>query len=170
MSRGPCRRPDAYDVQVQETAWLFSNTVSLNAAWTRDSCHALSRILVLYTKKYTVTVCTIFIGMAVAKFQNLGTVLPTSNASHSSRAIIIITMRILLRAWAVTAVWLLLRSESVVADAPSSASSALHVLKNLDYRYFVAGGTCAAISHGLTTPIDVVRRCVVCRGCRGCLE
>ena len=28
---------------------------------------------------------------------------------------------------------------------------------NLDLRYFVAGGTCAAISHGLTTPIDVVK-------------
>mmetsp|Transcript_4993 Transcript_4993/g.7334 ORF Transcript_4993/g.7334 Transcript_4993/m.7334 type:complete len:313 (-) Transcript_4993:273-1211(-) len=26
-----------------------------------------------------------------------------------------------------------------------------------DYRYFVAGGTCAAISHGITTPIDVVK-------------
>lgn len=28
---------------------------------------------------------------------------------------------------------------------------------SLDYRYFVAGGTCAAISHGITTPIDVVK-------------
>mmetsp|Transcript_4607 Transcript_4607/g.6205 ORF Transcript_4607/g.6205 Transcript_4607/m.6205 type:complete len:343 (-) Transcript_4607:70-1098(-) len=27
----------------------------------------------------------------------------------------------------------------------------------LDFRYFVAGGTCAAISHGITTPIDVVK-------------
>jgi hypothetical protein len=39
----------------------------------------------------------------------------------------------------------------------AAASSALNVLKKLDYRYFVAGGTCAAISHGITTPIDVVR-------------
>jgi solute carrier family 25 phosphate transporter 3 len=27
----------------------------------------------------------------------------------------------------------------------------------VDPRYFVAGGTCAAISHGITTPIDVVK-------------
>jgi len=27
----------------------------------------------------------------------------------------------------------------------------------MDYRYFVAGGTCAAFSHGITTPIDVVK-------------
>lgn len=39
----------------------------------------------------------------------------------------------------------------------SAASSALSSLKSLDYRYFVAGGTCAAISHGVTTPIDVVK-------------
>jgi len=46
----------------------------------------------------------------------------------------------------------------VKADAASAATnSALATLKNLDYRYFVAGGTCAAISHGVTTPIDVVR-------------
>ncbi|GAX12686.1 hypothetical protein FisN_15Hh162 [Fistulifera solaris] len=28
---------------------------------------------------------------------------------------------------------------------------------SMDYRYFVAGGTCAAISHGITTPIDVIK-------------
>jgi hypothetical protein len=44
----------------------------------------------------------------------------------------------------------------------AAASSALNVLKNLDDRYFVAGGTCAAISHGITTPIDVVRT-IKCR-------
>ena len=37
------------------------------------------------------------------------------------------------------------------------ATSPLAVLQSLDYRYFVAGGTCAAISHGITTPIDVVK-------------
>ena len=42
------------------------------------------------------------------------------------------------------------------ASAPG-AQSALTALKSLDYRYFVAGGTCAAISHGITTPIDVVK-------------
>ena len=33
----------------------------------------------------------------------------------------------------------------------------MSVLQSMDYRYFVAGGTCAAISHGITTPIDVVK-------------
>jgi solute carrier family 25 (mitochondrial phosphate transporter), member 3 len=27
----------------------------------------------------------------------------------------------------------------------------------VDYRYFVAGGVCAAYSHGITTPIDVIK-------------
>ena len=39
----------------------------------------------------------------------------------------------------------------VHAANPISAGSAM------DYRYFVAGGTCAAFSHGITTPIDVVK-------------
>jgi solute carrier family 25 (mitochondrial phosphate transporter), member 3 len=37
------------------------------------------------------------------------------------------------------------------------ATSPVDILKSLDYRYFVAGGTCAAISHGITTPVDVVK-------------
>lgn len=44
-----------------------------------------------------------------------------------------------------------------VVDSSSTASSTLSALKSIDYRYFVAGGTCAAISHGITTPIDVVK-------------
>jgi solute carrier family 25 phosphate transporter 3 len=39
----------------------------------------------------------------------------------------------------------------------SAGCSALSAFKTLDYRYFVAGGTCAAISHGVTTPIDVIK-------------
>ena len=39
----------------------------------------------------------------------------------------------------------------------SAVSSALKAFKTLDTRYFIAGGTCAAISHGVTTPIDVVK-------------
>ena len=39
----------------------------------------------------------------------------------------------------------------------ASSASPLAALKDVDYRYFVAGGTCAAISHGITTPIDVVK-------------
>ena len=52
---------------------------------------------------------------------------------------------------------------SIVVNAvpnPSSVSAgaaALKALKAMDYRYFVAGGTCAAFSHGITTPIDVVK-------------
>ena len=30
-------------------------------------------------------------------------------------------------------------------------------LGNVDWRFFVAGGICAACSHGITTPIDVVK-------------
>jgi hypothetical protein len=41
--------------------------------------------------------------------------------------------------------------------ASSAGAAALRALKDMDYRYFVAGGTCAAISHGITTPIDVVK-------------
>lgn len=44
------------------------------------------------------------------------------------------------------------------AEAKSSAgAAALRAFREMDYRYFVAGGTCAAISHGVTTPIDVVK-------------
>lgn len=45
----------------------------------------------------------------------------------------------------------------VAESSAAAAHSALSVLKSLDYRYFVAGGTCAAISHGITTPIDVIK-------------
>ena len=30
-------------------------------------------------------------------------------------------------------------------------------LSSFDWRFFVAGGICAAASHGMTTPIDVVK-------------
>jgi len=39
----------------------------------------------------------------------------------------------------------------------TSATSAASIASSIDYRYFVAGGGCAAISHGITTPIDVVK-------------
>jgi hypothetical protein len=44
-----------------------------------------------------------------------------------------------------------------VGRASSAGSAALKAFREIDYRYFVAGGTCAAISHGITTPIDVVK-------------
>jgi len=54
--------------------------------------------------------------------------------------------------------FLLDSSALVTASGPASAAAnAVHSLKNLDYRYFVAGGVCAATSHGITTPIDVVK-------------
>ncbi|KAG7337774.1 mitochondrial carrier protein [Nitzschia inconspicua] len=46
---------------------------------------------------------------------------------------------------------------SVHASPSAAGSAALQALKSIDYRYFVAGGTCAAFSHGITTPIDVVK-------------
>jgi len=41
--------------------------------------------------------------------------------------------------------------------AGGAANAAANALKSVDYRYFVAGGVCAATSHGITTPIDVVK-------------
>ena len=50
------------------------------------------------------------------------------------------------------------RADAVAAaTATTTSSSVLSTLQSIDYRYFVAGGTCAAISHGITTPIDVVK-------------
>jgi len=44
-----------------------------------------------------------------------------------------------------------------VVAASGAASAAANALKSVDYRFFVAGGVCAATSHGITTPIDVVK-------------
>jgi solute carrier family 25 phosphate transporter 3 len=41
--------------------------------------------------------------------------------------------------------------------ANGAFSAAVSALQKLDARYFVAGGVCAATSHGLTTPMDVVK-------------
>eukprot|EP00429_Kryptoperidinium_foliaceum_P048885 CAMPEP_0176122044 /NCGR_PEP_ID=MMETSP0120_2-20121206/61455_1 /TAXON_ID=160619 /ORGANISM="Kryptoperidinium foliaceum, Strain CCMP 1326" /LENGTH=305 /DNA_ID=CAMNT_0017456643 /DNA_START=82 /DNA_END=1000 /DNA_ORIENTATION=+ len=46
---------------------------------------------------------------------------------------------------------------SQVTHASSAGAAALQAFKDIDFRFFVAGGTCAAISHGITTPIDVVK-------------
>lgn len=55
---------------------------------------------------------------------------------------------------------LVLTSSATVTTADvSAAGAALGGLKALDYRFFVAGGTCAAFSHGITCPIDV---CLIC--------
>lgn len=43
------------------------------------------------------------------------------------------------------------------SNASSAGAAALKAFREIDYRFFVAGGTCAAISHGITTPIDVVK-------------
>ena len=51
---------------------------------------------------------------------------------------------------------LILPFGTTLAETPASAG-ALAALKALDMRYFVAGGTCAAFSHGITCPIDVVK-------------
>mgnify|MGYP007080211803 CR=1 FL=1 len=39
----------------------------------------------------------------------------------------------------------------------SVAAGAASALKSIDYRFFIAGGTCAAFSHGITCPIDVIK-------------
>jgi len=48
-------------------------------------------------------------------------------------------------------------SSMVLVQAANPAAATIRALKTIDYRYFVAGGTCAAFSHGITTPIDVVK-------------
>ncbi|KAL7496743.1 hypothetical protein ACHAWT_004878 [Skeletonema menzelii] len=50
----------------------------------------------------------------------------------------------------------LLLAVAAVAS-PASAASATGAAGVIDPRFFIAGGTCAAISHGITTPIDVVK-------------
>jgi hypothetical protein len=37
------------------------------------------------------------------------------------------------------------------------ADKAAGVVSSLDFRFFIAGGVCAAISHGITTPLDVIK-------------
>ena len=39
----------------------------------------------------------------------------------------------------------------------NAAHDSLDALADIDWRFFLAGGLCAATSHGLTTPIDVVK-------------
>eukprot|EP00542_Grammatophora_oceanica_P011911 CAMPEP_0194049630 /NCGR_PEP_ID=MMETSP0009_2-20130614/30797_1 /TAXON_ID=210454 /ORGANISM="Grammatophora oceanica, Strain CCMP 410" /LENGTH=350 /DNA_ID=CAMNT_0038695831 /DNA_START=115 /DNA_END=1167 /DNA_ORIENTATION=- len=60
--------------------------------------------------------------------------------------------------WSASLTLFALTSPSVVhvVDAGAAAAAA-NALKDMDYRYFVAGGVCAATSHGLTTPVDVVK-------------
>lgn len=52
---------------------------------------------------------------------------------------------------------LVVANRSNVVVASGAASAAANGLRSVDYRYFVAGGVCAATSHGITTPIDVVK-------------
>mmetsp|Transcript_3670 Transcript_3670/g.7625 ORF Transcript_3670/g.7625 Transcript_3670/m.7625 type:complete len:330 (+) Transcript_3670:61-1050(+) len=46
---------------------------------------------------------------------------------------------------------------STHASASAAVSSLKSVLSDIDPRFFVAGGICAATSHGITCPIDVVK-------------
>lgn len=57
----------------------------------------------------------------------------------------------------ILAVWLGISGKLQGSHASAAGASALKALREIDYRFFVAGGTCAAISHGITTPIDVVK-------------
>eukprot|EP00934_Nitzschia_sp_Nitz4_P004271 Nitzschia sp. Nitz4//scaffold23_size168460//66083//67379//NITZ4_002215-RA/size168460-processed-gene-0.255-mRNA-1//-1//CDS//3329543623//4261//frame0 len=60
-------------------------------------------------------------------------------------------------AWLVAVLSLLLGNHQAVHAKSNAATAAMQAFREMDYRYFVAGGTCAAISHGITTPIDVVK-------------
>lgn len=48
-------------------------------------------------------------------------------------------------------------SSTAAAAAAAAKAGGLFSSVNVDYRYFVAGGVCAATSHGITTPIDVIK-------------
>jgi solute carrier family 25 phosphate transporter 3 len=48
-------------------------------------------------------------------------------------------------------------SQSARSLELKGGSTVSTALETLDYRYFLAGGLCAAFSHGVTTPIDVVK-------------
>ena len=50
-----------------------------------------------------------------------------------------------------------LRSLLTFLSIISHVTAAGGLASSIDYRYFVAGGSCAAISHGITCPIDVVK-------------
>ncbi len=43
------------------------------------------------------------------------------------------------------------------AGAAANAAAKTAKAMDFDYRFFIAGGVCAATSHGITTPIDVVK-------------
>ena len=72
-------------------------------------------------------------------------------------------MRRFLSSLAVAGAALLVSTSPVTVSADAGAAAAAAnagikaTLKSLDYRYFVAGGVCAATSHGITCPIDVVK-------------
>uniref|UniRef100_A0A7S4JJE4 Mitochondrial carrier protein n=1 Tax=Odontella aurita TaxID=265563 RepID=A0A7S4JJE4_9STRA len=49
------------------------------------------------------------------------------------------------------------KQERSIPDSSTSISSAGQLPKKTDVRYFIAGGISAAISHGVATPVDVVK-------------
>jgi hypothetical protein len=47
--------------------------------------------------------------------------------------------------------------KGVINKALKIRGGGLEELANIDWRYFVAGGVCAATSHGITTPIGMIK-------------
>jgi solute carrier family 25 phosphate transporter 3 len=62
-----------------------------------------------------------------------------------------------MRTYSLLSTLALLASGPAVVIASGPAAAAASAAKAFDYRFFVAGGVCAATSHGITTPIDVVK-------------
>ncbi len=58
---------------------------------------------------------------------------------------------------AAATIFVLLGSEGASATSGLLISSSNAVAGGLDWRYFVAGGGCAAFSHGVATPFDVIK-------------
>eukprot|EP00593_Proboscia_inermis_P002960 CAMPEP_0171296408 /NCGR_PEP_ID=MMETSP0816-20121228/5063_1 /TAXON_ID=420281 /ORGANISM="Proboscia inermis, Strain CCAP1064/1" /LENGTH=333 /DNA_ID=CAMNT_0011769811 /DNA_START=24 /DNA_END=1025 /DNA_ORIENTATION=+ len=65
--------------------------------------------------------------------------------------------KVLTRALALTLTVLTSSQPYAHGATPAAITKICSTLQNLDYRYFVAGGVCAATSHGITTPIDVIK-------------
>ena len=99
------------------------------------------------TKKYDVPSGTILLLLRLIQHTHLYTLSPDCKACDLSLA-----MRLL-----PTILLLAIANCSNVVNAGGAANAAANALRSVDYRYFVAGGVCAATSHGITTPIDVVK-------------
>jgi hypothetical protein len=141
MNRALCLRAA---LRLSPRLSIVRRHVLMSRFWTRGSS--------TFSRSFLTLLRSSNIGHRHRRHLTFSTVIHTLQTSTSNRNIVtVITMKICSYLTA-----LILLPLGGVVNA-SATSSALDAFKTLDYRYFVAGGTCAAISHGITTPIDVVK-------------